>query len=114
MKKIGLLFLLVTVGLWGQDTNPGPASAPSTATGEQSTPQGSISTSVTFPTERVQTPTYADLYCAGFISKQPLPNADFVAGGVRTPNTTQFPTPEIVYLAGNGYQNSGQHTLPRR
>src|SRR2546430_9498284 len=28
MKKIGLLFLLVTVGLWGQDTNPGPASAP--------------------------------------------------------------------------------------
>ncbi|PYX36717.1 MAG: hypothetical protein DMG75_09560 [Acidobacteria bacterium] len=113
MKKIGLLFLLVTVGLWGQDTNPGPASAPSTATGEQSTPQGSISTSVTFPTERVQTPTYADLYCAGFISKQPLPNADFVAGGLQTPNTTKFATGEIVYLAGSGYQSGAQFTIVR-
>ena len=38
-----------------------------------------------FPGERVQTPTYSDLYCAGFISKQTLPDANFVAGGLQTP-----------------------------
>ena len=30
-----------------------------------------------FPVQRIQTPTYADLYCAGFINKQLLPNANY-------------------------------------
>ena len=30
-------------------------------------------------------PTYADVYCAGFISRQTLPDANFVAGGLQTP-----------------------------
>ena len=47
---------------------------------------------MSFPIERVQTPTYADLYCAGFISKQILPDANFVAGGLQTPTTTKFAT----------------------
>jgi len=117
MKKIGLLLLLVTVSLWGQESNPGsaaaPAAAPAAAAGEQSNPQGTMNSSVTFPTERVQTPTYADLYCAGFISKQRLPDADFVAGGLQTPNTTKFATGEIVYLAGGGYQSGAQYSIVR-
>ena len=58
---------------------------------------------MSFPIERVQTPTYADMYCAGFISKTLLPNANYVAGGLQTPNTTKFVTGDIIYLAGGGY-----------
>jgi hypothetical protein len=68
---------------------------------------------VSFPIERVQTPTYADLYCAGFVSKQLLPDANFVAGGLQTPNTTKFVNGEMVYLAGGGYQTGQQYTVLR-
>src|SRR5437016_11363759 len=103
MKKTGLLVFLLATGAWAQDA--------ANATAEVS--EGLAPTTATFPTERVQTPTYADLYCAGFISKQPLPNADFVAGGLQTPNTTKFATGEIVYLAGSGYQSGAQYTIVR-
>src|SRR5438552_12347506 len=103
MKKTGLLVLLLAAGAWAQDA--------ANATAEVS--EGLAPTTASFPTERVQTPTYADLYCAGFISKQPLPNADFVAGGLQTPNTTKFATGEIVYLAGSGYQSGAQYTIVR-
>jgi hypothetical protein len=72
-----------------------------------------VPTTVSFPIERVQTPTYADLYCAGFVSKQLLPNANFVAGGLQTPNTTKFANGQMVYLAGGGYQAGQQYTILR-
>ena len=109
MKKTGLLLLMLSVAAWAQQANPAPASAPA----DQSSSQGTVNTSVSSPTERVQTPTYADLYCAGFISKQVLPNSNFVAGGLQTPNTTKFATGEVVYLAGSGYQTGTQYTIVR-
>jgi hypothetical protein len=106
MKKTGLLLLLsLAVAAYAQQ-------AGSTAA-EQSTPQGTVFTSANFPTERVQTPTNADLYCAGFISKQLLPNANFVAGGLQTPNTTKFVNGEMVYLAGGGYAAGQMYTILR-
>lgn len=80
---------------------------------DQATPSGTVFTSVSFPQERVQTPTSADLYCAGFISKKLLPNANFVAGGTQTPNTTKFANGEMVFLAGGGYQVGQQYTVLR-
>jgi len=53
-------------------------------------PQGTAPTTASFPTERVQMPTYADVYCSGFINRQVLPDANFVAGGLQTPTTTKF------------------------
>ena len=89
MKKTGLFVLLLAPAAWaqsGSDANSFEA------------PQGTSPTSFSFPTQRVQTPTYADLYCAGFISKQILPDANFVAGGLQTPNTTKFTRGDIIYL----------------
>jgi len=103
MKKIGLFLLLAAIS----------ASAQEAGSGEVSGPQGTAPTSVSFPVERVQTPTYADLYCAGFINKSMLPNANFVAGGLQTPNTTKFVTGDIVYLAGSGYTTGAQYTILR-
>lgn len=106
MKKIGLLLLLcVALTAAAQQADPPSAS--------QDTPQGTLSTSVSFPSERVQTPTSADLYCAGFVSKQLLPDSNFVVGGLQTPNTTKFVSGEVVYLRGSGYQAGQQYEIIR-
>jgi hypothetical protein len=104
MKKLGLLLLLAAVSAGAQDA---------TQAADANAPQGTASTSVSFPVERIQTPTYADLYCAGFINKSLLPDANYVAGGLQTPNTSKFVTGDIVYLAGGGYTIGGQYTILR-
>lgn len=96
--------LLLATAAWAQS---GADSAPADA------PQGTAPTSATFPTERVQTPTYADLYCAGFISKQTLPDANFVAGGLQTPSNTKFTRGDIVYLEGTGYSAGAEFEIVR-
>ena len=77
MKKTGLFVLLLATAAWAQTARTLILA---------DAPQGTAPTSASFPTQRVQTPTYADLYCAGFISKQILPDANFVAGGLQTPD----------------------------
>jgi hypothetical protein len=103
MKKTGLLVLLLAAGAWAQDA--------ANATAEVS--EGLAPTTASFPTERVQTPTYADMYCAGFISKQILPDANFVAGGLQTPSTTKFTRGDIVYLKGSGYAAGAEYEIVR-
>jgi hypothetical protein len=77
------------------------------------TPDGTQPTSTSFPFERVQTPTPVDLGCAGFVSKQLLPNSNFVAGDLYTPSTTKNTNGEIVYLAGKGYEVGQKYTIVR-
>jgi hypothetical protein len=76
-------------------------------------PQGTAPTSNSFPTLRVQKPTYADLYCAGFISKQILPDSSYVAGGLQTPSTTKFTRGDMVYLQGTGYMAGAEYEIVR-
>ena len=104
MKKTGLFVLLLATAAWAQTGAEGTAA---------DTPQGTSPTTASFPTERVQTPTYADLYCAGFISKQILPDANYVAGGLQTPTTTKFTRGDIVYLQGTGYSAGAEYEIVR-
>jgi hypothetical protein len=104
MKKTGLLVLLLATAAWAQTASD--ASAPEA-------PQGTYPTSASFPTERVQTPTYADLYCAGFINKQTLPDANFVAGGLQTPTTTKFTRGDLIYMQGTGYSAGAEYEIVR-
>ena len=76
-------------------------------------PEGTAPTANSFPVERIPTPTYADLYCAGFISKQILPDANFIVGGVQTPTTTQFTRGDIVFLKGTGYTAGAEYEIVR-
>jgi len=103
MKKTGLLVLLLATAAWAQSGDSATAEAP----------QGTVPTTESFPTERVQTPTYADLYCAGFISKHILPDANFVAGGLQTPGTTKFTRGDLVYLQGGGYTAGAEYEVVR-
>jgi hypothetical protein len=102
MKKTGLFVLLLATAAWAQ----GGADAPADL-------QGTSPTSNSFPTQRVQTPTYADLYCAGFISKQILPDANFIAGGLQTPTTTKFTRGDLIYLRGTGYTAGAEYEIIR-
>jgi len=102
MKKTGLFVLLLATAAWAQSGADASAD-----------PQGTSPTKASFPTERVQTPTYADLYCAGFISKQTLPDANFVAGGLQTPSTTKFTRGDIIYLQGSGYSAGAEYEIVR-
>ncbi|HEV7218203.1 MAG TPA: hypothetical protein VGN39_04955 [Terriglobales bacterium] len=105
MKKTGLLLVLVLLA--------GAAAQDVSTAGDREAPQGTLPTTVSFPIERVQTPTYADLYCSGFLSPKILPNANFVAGGLQTPSTTKFVNGDMIYLAGGGYQSGQEYTIVR-
>ena len=104
MKKIGLFVLLFATAGWAQSASDGNAT---------DAPSGTSPTTNSFPTERVQTPTYADLYCAGFINKQTLPDANYVAGGLQTPTTTKFTRGDMIYLQGTGYSAGAEYEIVR-
>jgi hypothetical protein len=106
MKKTGLLLLLTVVATFAvaQETAT-TAVAPDAS--------GIISTSVNVPFVRFQTPTAADIYCAGFLTKDRIPDANYVNGGLQTPTSTKFETGELVYLAGTGYQAGQVYSIVR-
>lgn len=104
MKKTGLFVLLLATAAWAQG---GPD------VNALESPQGTSPTKMSFPTMRFQTPTYADLYCAGFISKQILPDANYVAGGLQTPAATKFTRGDVIYLQGNGYSAGAEYEIVR-
>jgi hypothetical protein len=106
MKKIGLLVLLVASAAWAQ-------SATDSAAASSTTPDKTLLNTANFPTQRVQMPTYADVYCAGFINRQSLPDANFVVGGLDTPETTKFVRGDVVYLRGAGYSVGAEYEIVR-
>jgi hypothetical protein len=104
MKKTGLLVLLLATAAWAQTTTD-PATFQA--------PDGTTPNIYSFPIERIPTPTYADLYCAGFISKQILPDANYIMGGVHTPTTSHFTRGDIIFLKGTGYSNGAEYEIVR-
>ncbi len=74
---------------------------------------GIVHTSVNVPFVRFQTPTAADIYCAGFLTKDRVPDANYVNGGLQTPTSTKFEIGELVYLSGTGYQAGQLYSVVR-
>jgi hypothetical protein len=107
MKKTRLLLILcLAIAARAQE----PAAANETAL---AAPAGTQPTTVSFPFERIQTPTAVDLACAGFVSKQLVPNSNFVAGDLYTPSTTKTTNGEVVYLTGKGYEVGQEYSIIR-
>jgi hypothetical protein len=67
----------------------------------------------THPVERIVTPSYGDLNCAGFLTQQPVPDSTFVAGGLNSPHATRFISGEVVYLSGGSYKDGDRLTFVR-
>jgi hypothetical protein len=105
MKKTGLLLLLVVSATWAAGQQSTTAVTPNAS--------GIVDTSANVPFVRFQTPTAADIYCSGFLTKERVPNANYVNGGLETPTSTKFAVGELVYLAGSGYQAGQLYSVLR-
>jgi len=105
MKKTGMLLLLMATATLAVAQQSTTAITPDAS--------GIVNTSVNVPFVRFQTPTAADIYCAGFLTKDRVPDANFVNGGLQTPTSTKFETGELVYLAGTGYQAGQLYSIIR-
>jgi len=105
MKKTGLLLLLMVTATLAVAQQSTTASTPDAS--------GIVNTSVNMPFVRFQTPTAADIYCAGFLTKDRVPDANYVNGGLETPSSTKFEIGELVYLAGSGYQAGQLYSIVR-
>jgi hypothetical protein len=68
---------------------------------------------VNVPFVRFQTPTTADIYCAGFLTKERIPDANYVDGGLNTPTSTKFEIGELIYLNGKNYQAGQLYSIVR-
>jgi len=103
MKKVALLLAMsLPLGLQAQQSGVGDPA-----------PEGTVPTSVTFPVEKVQRPTTADLNCAGFIGKQVASRKKFVTGGLESAFTTNFADGEAIFLNGKDYALGQEYEIVR-
>jgi hypothetical protein len=100
MRKVVLLLCLVPAFALAQQ---GPGADPG----------GTVPTSVTLPTERLQTPTASDLYCAGFVAKKIESHSKYVTGGWDSPFATKYATNEPIFLHGKGYESGQEYSVVR-
>ncbi len=103
MKKLVLVLLLtLAVGAIAQD-----AAAPAVQPG----PPAIAATNVV---EKGMAPSYSDVYCAGVITKNDIPNSNYVLSGAESPNTARFAKNDSIFLAGSGWQEGQKLSLVRR
>lgn len=99
MKRIGLVIVaLATVAMAQQPSTQAP----------------SAQSAATIVTETAEQPTYSDVYCAGFITNQSVPESTYVVGGWDTPHETHYASREYIYLTGGGFQLGAEYTILRR
>lgn len=63
--------------------------------------------------ERVNAPTYSDLNCAGFISKEKYSHANYLVAGDEAPMASQFNDGDTVFLEGTGYSEGQRYSVIR-
>jgi len=109
MKKIGVLLILMSALAWAQEpADQTPEEAPSPHVAKVGSAEA-----VTHPVEPMQKPTYQDIYCAGFVTRDHVSHSSFVAGGIASPDTTKFVTGEVVYLSGAHWNMGDRITFVR-
>lgn len=97
MKRLCLLLVLLTVAIAAF------AQAPPAAPAQRATNM----------IERAPAPTYSDLNCAGFISKEKYNHANYVLAGAEAPAATQFAQDDTVFLEGGGYTEGERYSVIR-
>ena len=63
--------------------------------------------------ERVAAPTMSDVYCAGFITNQLVPETNFVVAGWSTPHQTKFADRDYIYIQGGSYAEGAELSVVR-
>ena len=96
MKRF-CLPLLVLASMIAVAQEPSTAPVPSQANGVQ----------------REFAPTYSDLNCAGFISKENYNAGNYLVAGLESPATTQFGQGDTIFLTGSGYEEGKRYSIIR-
>ncbi len=94
MKRTLLLLVLVTAVAAAQQAAPPPVQS-------------------TNLVEKETAPSYSDVYCAGFVTNEPINHANMVAGGAEAPTGTLYGMNDTLFLSGGGYQVNQQLTVVR-
>jgi len=94
MKRLLLFALITSLGVWAQNR---PVSNPKTNL-----------------TERALAPTYSDIYCSGFVSKENIPTTHHILAGYESPHATQYNVHDLVYLTGTGYAVGNRYSVLRK
>jgi hypothetical protein len=95
MKKISLVLMLL--------------SALAVSAQQSSEPETSAAAHV-----RVAEPaSYADLNCAGFVTRESIPKNNTVVGGFDTPSEVLYAQKETVFLGGGGYEEGKNYAVIR-
>src|SRR5690349_13101507 len=100
MKRLCLLFLVLTVVV---------AVAQEQQQAIPAAPAQRVSNAV----ERAVAPTYSDLNCAGFISKENYNHGNYLVAGAEAPAATQFADGDTVFLEGSGYTDGERYSIIR-
>ena len=99
MKRLCLLLLVLTVAVAACAQDQAMPTAPAQRT--------------TNMVERPPAPTYSDLNCAGFISKEKYNHANYVLAGAEAPAATQFAQGDVIFLEGGGYAEGERYSIIR-
>lgn len=101
MKKVlAMLLLAMPLAVCAQDQ-------PSVTEQAQKAPQSNLKVTETAPT-------YSDIYCSGFVTKENIPTTNHVVGGLDTPSTTRYGAREYLYLTGPGYAVGNRYSIIRK
>jgi hypothetical protein len=64
--------------------------------------------------EKPMAPTYSDINCSGFASKQNIEAKNIVIGGEYSPHVSQFGGRDLIFMSGDGLAVGSQFRLVRR
>jgi hypothetical protein len=102
MKKyvVAALFLLSGLALAQKTLDESPLKAP-------------VSPANANVTERLVNVSRSDVYCAGFITRQPVSKASFVAGGLGSPQQTRYADRDFIFVKGTNLQPGNMVSIVR-
>lgn len=95
--QLFVAIMALAAPVWGQEATPAAAPAPA--------PSSSF-TYIQIP------PSYSDLNCAGFLSKEAISKKNEIAGGLDSPMQTQYAR-GTIFVSGGGLQEGTQYSVVR-
>src|SRR5437588_6486723 len=103
MKRVLLAFSILSVGLsFGQAV-------------QSSGTHCRITVGQSSRNQPATTPTSSDIYCAGYITTEKLPETHYVVGGLNTPDQTKYhSSSDWVYIYGSGLKEGDRIQIVRK
>lgn len=103
MKRVLLAFSILSVGFsFGQAVQSSGA-------------QGGVTVAQASRNQPATTPTSSDIYCAGYITTEKIPENHYVVGGWNTPDQTKYASSkDWVYIYGSGLKEGDRVQIVRK